>query len=98
MQTWQTKALELEVSVLNHLGGFIRDHALGFFIGVICLLLALLAWVLSGALRSKGGNLTSYVRPTIVIHQTQSPQPPLEPVFDPFPPLLNQPEYSPDDD
>jgi hypothetical protein len=97
MQSWQIKALELEVSALTHLDGFIRDHALWFFIGVIYLLLALLAWVLSGALRRKGGNPTFYVRPTIVIQQMQSP-PPSEPVFDPFPPLRDPPEYDHDED
>jgi hypothetical protein len=30
MQPWQIKALELEVSGLKHLDGFIHEHALGF--------------------------------------------------------------------
>ena len=59
MQPWQIKALELEVSALNRLDGFIHEHALYFLIGAIYLLLALLAWVLSGALRRKGGKSTS---------------------------------------
>jgi hypothetical protein len=42
MQSWQIKALELEVSALNRLDGFIHEHALYFFIGAIYLLLALL--------------------------------------------------------
>jgi len=50
MQSWQIRALELEASGLKHLDGFIHEHALGFLIGAIGLLLALLAWVLSGAL------------------------------------------------
>ena len=97
MQSWQIKALELEVSALTHLDGFVRDHALYFFVGVIYLLLALLVWVLSGALRRRG-NPTSYVRPTIVIQQMQSLPPPSEPVFDPFPPLRDPPEYDHDED
>jgi hypothetical protein len=56
MQPWQIKALELEASGLKHLDGFIHDHALYFFIGAIYFLLALLAWVLSGALRRKFPN------------------------------------------
>jgi hypothetical protein len=48
MQPWQIKALELEASGLKRLDGFIHEHALGFFIVAIYLLLALLAWVLSG--------------------------------------------------
>ena len=99
MQSWQIKALELEGSALTHLDGFVRDHALWFLMGVIYLLLALLAWVLSGGLRRKGGNPTAYyVRPTIVIHQMPSPPPPAEPVFDPFPPLRDPPEYGHDED
>jgi hypothetical protein len=80
MQSWQIRALELEASGLKHLDGFIHEHALGFFIGAIGLLLALLAWVLSGALRRKGGKLMSYVRPAIVIRL--SGPPPHHPVYD----------------
>jgi hypothetical protein len=58
MQPWQIKALELEASGLKHLDGFVHEHALYFLIGAIYLLLALLAWVLSGALRRKGGKST----------------------------------------
>ena len=98
MQSWQIKVLKLEGAALTHLDGFVRDHALWFLVGIIYLLLALLAWVLSGGLRRKGGNPTAYyVRPTIVIHQMPSP-PPSEPVFDPFPPLRDPPEYGPDED
>ena len=85
MQSWQIKALELEVSVLKHLDGFIHEHALYFFIGAIYLLMALLAWVLSGALRRKGGKPAPHVRPVLFIHL--SGPPPLPPdTFDPFPP------------
>ena len=94
MQPWQIKALELEEAALEHLDGFVRDHALFFFIGIIYLLLALLAWLLSGALR-RNGNSTYHVRPTIVIHQMQSP--PSEP-FEQFPPLRDLPEYDHDED
>ena len=84
MQPWQIKALELEASGLKHLDGFIHEHALGCLIGAIYLLLALLAWVLSGALRRKGGKLMSCVRPAIVIRLSGPPPPP--DTFDPFPP------------
>ena len=83
MQSWQIRALELETSGLKHLDGFIHEHALGFLIGVIGLLLALLAWVLSGALRRKGGKFMSCVRPAIVIRL--SGPPPLPDTFDPCP-------------
>ena len=63
MQPWQIKALELEASALKHLDGFIHEHALYFLIGAIYLLLALLVWVLCGALRRKGGKSTPHVRP-----------------------------------
>ena len=86
MQPWQIKALELEASALNRLDGFIHEHALYFFIGAIYLLLALLAWVLSGALRRKGGQSTHHVRPVIFIELPGQPPPPEEPPFDPFPP------------
>jgi hypothetical protein len=34
MQPWQISALKLEVSALNHLDGFIREHAVYFLIRV----------------------------------------------------------------
>ena len=85
MQSWQIKALELEVSALKFLDGFIREHALYFFIGAIFLLLAILAWVLSGALRRKGGKSMPHVRPVLFIHLPGPPPPNLD-TFDPFPP------------
>jgi hypothetical protein len=87
MQTWQIKALELEAAGLKHLDGFIHEHALGFFIGAIGLLLALLAWVLSGALRRKGGNF--HVRPVVFIPLPGQPPPPPD-TFNPFPPPHHQ--------
>ena len=96
MQPWQIKALELEASGLKHLDGFIHEHALYFLIGAIYLLLALLAWVLSGALRQKGGQPMCHVRPAIIIHLSGPPPPP-EPPFDPFPPL-REPDYYDHDD
>jgi hypothetical protein len=86
MQPWQIKALELEASRLKHLDGFIHEHALYFLIGAIYLLLALLAWVLSGALRRKGGKSALHVRPGLFIH-LPGPPPQLTEAFDPFPPL-----------
>ena len=68
MQPWQIKALELEMSALNHLDEFIHEHALYFLIGVIGLLLALLAWVLSGALRRKAGKSRSPVNLGVMFH------------------------------
>ena len=65
MQPWQIKALEPEASGLKHLDGFIHEHPLCLFIAAIYLLLALLAWVLSGALRRKGGKCANRVRPAI---------------------------------
>jgi hypothetical protein len=97
MQSWQIKALELEVSALNHLDGFIHEHALYFLIGIIYLLLALLAWVLSGALRRKGGKSMHHVRPVIFIDLPGTPPPPAEPPFDPFPPLREPDDYDHDD-
>jgi hypothetical protein len=88
MQSWQIKALELEASGLKHLDGFIHEHALGFFIAAIYLLLALLAWVLSGGLRRtllKGKpmpHVTAVIGVQIPIGR---PTPPPE-TFDPFPP------------
>jgi len=82
MQTWQIKALELEGSLLKSLDGFIHEHALWFLVGIIYLLLALLAWVLSGGLLSKGGKPIPHIQPGIIIHLSGTPPPP-EP-FDPF--------------
>ncbi len=73
MQPWQIKALELETSALKSLDRFIHEHALYFLIGVIYLLLALLVWILSGALRRKGRESLSNLRPAIFIDLTGSP-------------------------
>jgi hypothetical protein len=84
MQSWQIKALELEVSALNRLDGFIHEHALYFLMGAIYLLLALLVWVLCGALRRKGGKPTHHVRLGIFIDLPGTPPLPPEPPFDPL--------------
>lgn len=76
MQSLQIKALELEVSALKHLDAFIHEHALCFVVGAIFLLLALLAWVLSGTLRSKGGKCMSPVQPVIFIDLSGPPPEP----------------------
>jgi hypothetical protein len=83
MQPWQIKALELESSALKRLDGFVHEHALIFLVGAIYLLLALLAWVLSGALRRKGGKFTHHVRPAVIIRLPGSPSPPPD-LFPPF--------------
>ena len=93
MQSWQIKALELEVSVLKHLDGFVHDHALYFLIGAIYLLLALLVWVLCGGLRRKGGESTHHVRPAIIIQWPGTPPLPPEP-----PLSLREPDYYDHDD
>jgi hypothetical protein len=98
MQPWQIKALELEASGLKHLDGFIHEHALYFLIGAIYLLLALLAWVLSGALRRNGGKTTAHVRPALFIHLPGTPPPPPGPQFDPFLLLQEPPDYYDHDD
>ena len=97
MQPWQIKALELEVSGLEHLDGFVHEHTLGFFIGAIYLLLALLVWVLSGVLRQKGGKYTSCVRSAIFIHLPGPPRPDAD-TFDPFPPAPRSAHRDYDDD
>jgi hypothetical protein len=83
MQSWQIKALKMEEYALDSLTGFVHEHSLYFSIGAIYLLLALLAWVLSGALRPKGGKPVSYVRPAIIVHLGETPPPPPS---EPFPP------------
>jgi len=97
MQSWQIKALELEGSALKHLDAFVHEHALYFLIGIIYVLLALLAWVLSGALRRKGGKSTIHVRPAFFIHLPGPPPPPPD-TFDPFPPPHHSVHCDHDDD
>jgi len=82
MQSWQIKALKLEVSALDDLNRFVRENALYFLVAIICLLVVLLAWVLSGGLRQRFKQLPGTVHPVIVI---QSPAPP-PPEPEPFPP------------
>jgi hypothetical protein len=99
MPHWEIKALELEVSALKHLDGFIDEHALFFLVGAIYLLLALLVWVLSGGLRRKlwKGKPIPLVRPVIVVQiPVGRPPPPPEP-FDPFPPYQEPPDCDCDD-
>jgi hypothetical protein len=93
MQPWQIKALKLEASGLKHLDGFIHEHSLSVFIAVICLMLALLAWVLSGALRRKAGKCAHPVRPAIIIHLSGALPPP--DTFEKYPPQ-REPPYSDD--
>ena len=96
MQPWQTKALELEMSALNHLDGFMRAHALYFFMGAIYLLLALLVWILRSALLRKATTPSrSYVQPVIFFPLPGTPSPPPEP----FEPPLRECDcdYDPDD-
>jgi hypothetical protein len=97
MQPWQIKALELEAAGLKHLDGFIHEHALYFFIGAIYFLLALLAWVLSGALRRKGGKSAHDIRPAVFFH-LQGPLPPDTDMFDPFLPPQHSAFCDHDDD
>ena len=97
MQSWQIKALELEVSVLKHLDGFVREHALYFLIGAIYLLLALLVWVLSGGLRRRGGKSVTHVRPGLCIHLL-GPTPPAQDTLDPFPAPYHSTRCNRDDD
>ena len=85
MQSWQIKALKLEVSALDDLNGFVRDHALYFLIGIIWLLVIALAWVLGGGLRRRFPQQAGSVRPVIVINP-QAPPPPEPDDWNPFPP------------
>jgi hypothetical protein len=85
MQPWQIKALELELSALDALNGFLSEYALYFLVAIICLMVVLLAWVLGGGLGRRFPQQAGGVGPVIVI---QSPAPPpLEPDdWNPFPP------------
>lgn len=76
MKDWHIKALELDASALKYADGFVHDHALYFLLGIIYVLLALLAWVLSGGLRRRHGKFMSSVRPAILIHLSGPPSPP----------------------
>lgn len=90
MQPWQITALKMETSVLEQLDGFIHDHALFLFIGVIWLLLILLVWV--SGWRRKPGKPRPYVPPVIVI-QTTVEAPPKDEPFAPFPPYREPSDY-----
>ena len=86
MQLWQIKALKLEVSALDDLNEFVRENALDFLVAIICLLVVLLAWVLSGGLRRRFKQQSGCVQPVIIIQSPAPPSPVPEP-FDPFPPF-----------
>jgi len=85
MQSWQIKALKLEVSALDALNGFVHEHALYVLLGIIGLLAILLVWVLSGGLRRRFPQQGGSVRPVIVI-QSPAPPPPEPDNWNPFPP------------
>jgi hypothetical protein len=89
MQPWQIKGLELEVSALKHLDGFIHEHALYFFIGAIYLLMALLVWVFNGGLRRRFPNQPHVGAGIGIIIQPHTPPPP---------PIIIIHEYDPSDD
>ena len=95
MQTWQIKALKLEVSALDALSDFIWQHALCCLAGGIAFLIVLLAWVLGGGLRRRFKQLPGTVYPAIVI-RLPGPPPPQPEDFDP-PPNFSAP-YDHDDD
>jgi hypothetical protein len=98
MPIWEIKALKLELSVLDALDGFIHEHALVFFMGAIYLLLALLVWVLAGALRPRPGQPRPNAPPVIVIEVDNPPSIFTEsPQFDPFSPLRDTAEYDPNE-
>ena len=86
MQSLEIKAIEMEDTAFRHLDGCVHDHALYILIGIIYVLLALLAWVLSGTLRRRDGKPLSHVRPVIFIHLPGTP-PPRPDTFEPFPPM-----------
>ena len=85
MQPRHIKALKLEVSALDDLNGFVRDHAIYFLVAIIWLMVVLLAWVLGGGLRRKFPQQAGSVRPVIVI-QSPAPPPLERDDWNPFPP------------
>ena len=98
MQDWQIKALKWEVSALDDLNGFVRDHALYFLVAIIWLMMVLFAWVLGGGLRRRFPQQAGSVRPVIVINP-QAPPPPEPDDWNPFPPphYWRERECDPDD-
>jgi len=52
---------------LDHLDGFIHEHALGFLLGHLSLA-GFAGMVLSCGLRRKGGKTALHVRPGLFIH------------------------------
>ena len=97
MQAWQIKTLKLEVSALDNLNAFVRDHALYFLIAIIGLMVVLLAWVLGGGLRRRFKQLPGTVHPAIVI-RLPGPPPPEKDDFNPFPPPHYTAQCDPNDD
>jgi hypothetical protein len=97
MQSWQIKALELEASALNHLDGFIADHALYVFIGLVYLLIAFGIGLILLLRRSLKGKSVSHIRPVIFI-DLPGPPPLNTDTFDPFPPPHHSAHCDCDDD
>ena len=99
MHPLEINALELEVAALHELDGFIHEHALYCFVGVIYLLLALgigLILLFSRGRKTGREKTTYYARPVIFIDASGPPPPPPEP-FDPFPPPHHFRHYDCDD-
>jgi hypothetical protein len=95
MQPWQTKTLELEVSVLGQFDEFIAHHKLGVFIALFYLLMALgigLIVLICRGQRRKPQPGRSHIPPIIFIETPASPPPPPD-TFDPFPPPHHYTHY-----
>lgn len=93
MNSWQMKALELEMSALKYLDGVIADYGLYLFVGFVYLLIPFTFWALRGGLRRKlsEGKPMPCIRPTVVIYVSEPP-PRREEPFIAFPPYHEPPE------
>ena len=80
MQPWQINILELEQSVLKHLGEFIAQHMLAVSICIIYSVIALGVWLMFHLRRRQGKRRS---RPVIFI-ETQAPPPQPGDTFSPF--------------
>lgn len=79
MSPWEIKILKLEESVLNHLDVIFSHHGAYAVMGVVCLWMLLVVWVIVGVSRLRAKGYRFHWRPVIFIERPAPPRPPEPP-------------------
>ena len=87
MESFQVTVLKGAQSFLEHLDAFIAAHSLLFVIGITCLMIAVVVFVIVTGLcrKSPSRKFSRHIPPPIII-ETEAPSRPPEDDFQLFPP------------